>query len=204
MPNFLLELFSEEIPARMQADATAHLQAALEKALAAKAKMFSTPRRLAAIIENLPEKQPDISLELKGPKVDAPAAALDGFLRKTGLTKEQLKVEKTPKGDGKRTAIAPTGPLTIPMANVRDVRGAVAATTPKLDDVRAAYTGFRGDWYLPTRFRTMYDAVDNGGVGKRIVLVEDASDAVDLSDKQRMQWPDLHQRPPSSVILTGQ
>ena len=85
-------------------------------------------------------------------------------------------------GDGKRSALAPSGPLTIPMANVRDVRGAVAATTPKLDDVRAPYTGFRGDWYLPTRFRTMYDAVDNGGVGKRIVLVEDASDAADLAD----------------------
>jgi glycyl-tRNA synthetase beta chain len=93
MPSFLLEIFSEEIPARMQADAQAHLQAALEKALGAKAKMFVTPRRLAAIIDELPEKQPDISEELKGPKVGAPDAAMQGFLKKTGLTKEQL-VEK--------------------------------------------------------------------------------------------------------------
>lgn len=92
MPSLLLELFSEEIPARMQADAAAHLQTSLEKALNAKAKIFVTPRRLAAVIENLPEKQADVSQELKGPKVDAPEAALAGFLKKTGLGKEQLGV----------------------------------------------------------------------------------------------------------------
>jgi len=85
-------------------------------------------------------------------------------------------------GNGKRSAFAPTGPLTIPAANVRDVRGAIAATTPRLDDVRAPYTGFRGDWYLPSRFRTMYDAIPGGGASRRIVLVEDASDAVDMGD----------------------
>lgn len=84
--------------------------------------------------------------------------------------------------NGGRSAFAPTGPLTIPIANVRDVRGAVAATTPRLDDVRAPYTGFRGDWYVPTRFREMYDAIPEGGAGKRIVLIEDASDAVDVGD----------------------
>jgi glycyl-tRNA synthetase beta chain len=63
------------------------------------AKSFAGPRRLTLVINGLPAKQPDVSEELKGPKVDAPQAALDGFLRKTGLTKEQLKIEKTPKGD---------------------------------------------------------------------------------------------------------
>jgi glycyl-tRNA synthetase beta chain len=91
MPQLLLELFSEEIPARMQAEAAAHLGAALEKSLGAKAKMFVTPRRLAAIIENLPEKQPDLNEELKGPKVGAPDAAMAGFLKKTGLALEQLE-----------------------------------------------------------------------------------------------------------------
>ena len=62
-------------------------------------KAFSGPRRLTLTMSGLPAKQPDVKEELKGPKVDAPAAALDGFLRKTGLTREQLKVEKTPKGD---------------------------------------------------------------------------------------------------------
>ena len=78
--------------------------------------------------------------------------------------------------------LAPAGPLTIPAGNVRDVRGAVVATTPRLDDVRAPFTGFRGNWYLPARFREMYDAIPNGGEGRRIVLVEDASDSIDLSD----------------------
>ena len=85
-------------------------------------------------------------------------------------------------GDGRRMVLAPAGPLTVPAGNVRDVRGAVVATTPRLDDVRVPYTGFRGNWYLPVRFREMYDAIPDGGTGKRIVLVEDASDAVDLAD----------------------
>ena len=84
--------------------------------------------------------------------------------------------------NGPRSAIAPTIPLTVPAAGVRDVRGAVAATTPKLNDVRTPYTGFRGDWYLPQRFREMYDALPDGGEGQRIVLVEDASDVFDLKD----------------------
>lgn len=91
MADLLLEIFSEEIPARMQEDAQAYLQASLEKALNAKTRMFVTPRRLAAIVENLPEKQPDINEELKGPKVGAPDAAMQGFFKKTGLSKEQLQ-----------------------------------------------------------------------------------------------------------------
>lgn len=91
MADLLLELFSEEIPARMQADAQSHLAAALEKALGAKARMFVTPRRVAVIIENLPEKQADRNEELKGPKVGAPDAAMQGFLKKTGLTIDKLE-----------------------------------------------------------------------------------------------------------------
>lgn len=94
MADFLLELFSEEIPARMQEDAITHLATALEKGLGFDtpvARTFSTPRRLAVLMEKLPEKQADISTELKGPKVGAPEAALAGFLKKTGLNKEQLE-----------------------------------------------------------------------------------------------------------------
>ncbi|MBV9570684.1 MAG: glycine--tRNA ligase subunit beta [Alphaproteobacteria bacterium] len=105
MPDLLLELFSEEIPARMQAQAGKDLERLVVGALSDRgllfeaAKSFAGPRRLTLAIAGLPAKQPDVSEELKGPKVDAPQAALDGFLRKTGLTKEQLKIEKTPKGD---------------------------------------------------------------------------------------------------------
>jgi len=92
MADFLLELFSEEIPARMQVDAISYLQNSLQKALNVKdSEGFSTPRRLAVIIKNLPAMQPDINTELKGPKVDAPEAALNGFLKKNNLTLAQLE-----------------------------------------------------------------------------------------------------------------
>src|SRR6202012_2399954 len=105
MADLLLELFSEEIPARMQVQAAKDLERIVVGALSDRGlmfdgvKSFAGPRRLTLAITGLPDKQPDVREELKGPKVDAPAAALDGFLRKTGLTKEQLKIETTPKGD---------------------------------------------------------------------------------------------------------
>jgi hypothetical protein len=87
--------------------------------------------------------------------------------------------------DGTRTVIAPSGPLNVALAGVRDVRGAVVATTPRLADTRPSFTYFRGDWYEPARFRSMTDAVANGGNGQRVVLVEDASDRFDLIDVRR-------------------
>ncbi|MBV9440772.1 MAG: hypothetical protein JOZ24_12350, partial [Candidatus Eremiobacteraeota bacterium] len=87
--------------------------------------------------------------------------------------------------DGKRTIAAPAGALAVPAANVRDVRGVVTATTPRLADARPSFTYFRGDWYEPVRFRSMTDAAPDAGTGQRIVLVEDASDRFDLSDVQR-------------------
>jgi glycyl-tRNA synthetase beta chain len=92
MPDFLLELFSEEIPARMQVAAINYLQDSLIKELkVVDIEPFSTPRRLAVIIKNLPITQPDITTELKGPKIDAPEVALNGFLKKNNLTLEQLE-----------------------------------------------------------------------------------------------------------------
>ena len=105
MPDLLLELFSEEIPARMQAGAARDLERLMVGALSDRGllfegiKAFAGPRRLTLAISGLPAKQKDVREEVKGPKTDAPEAALAGFLKKTGLTKNQLKVEKTPKGD---------------------------------------------------------------------------------------------------------
>ncbi len=105
MPDLLLELFSEEIPARMQTGAARDLERLVVGALTDRGFLFdgirgfAGPRRLTLAVAGLPAKQRDVREELKGPKVDAPAAAIDGFLKKTGLTKDQLKVEKTPKGD---------------------------------------------------------------------------------------------------------
>jgi len=105
MPDLLLELFSEEIPARMQAGAARDLERLMVGALTDRGylfegiKAFAGPRRLTLAIAGLPAKQSDVREELKGPKTDAPPAALEGFLKKTGLTKDELKVEKTPKGE---------------------------------------------------------------------------------------------------------
>ena len=105
MTDFLLELFSEEIPARMQAGAARDLERLMVGALTDRGflfegiKAFAGPRRLTLAISGLPPKQSDVREELKGPRTNAPQAALDGFLKKTGLSKDQLKVKKTPKGD---------------------------------------------------------------------------------------------------------
>ncbi len=99
MPQLLLELFSEEIPARMQGNAARDLERMARDGLGKAGliseglKAFAGPRRLTLIVEGLPIAQPDVHEELKGPKVGAPDQAMDGFLRKTGLTREQL-VEK--------------------------------------------------------------------------------------------------------------
>ncbi|GGB16381.1 glycine--tRNA ligase beta subunit [Sphingomonas metalli] len=96
MTDFLLELRSEEIPARMQDKAREDLArlftAELAKAglVPAAIETFATPRRLALIARGLPQATQAVTEEVKGPKSSAPAQALEGFLRKTGLTREQL------------------------------------------------------------------------------------------------------------------
>ena len=96
MPELLLELFSEEIPARMQAGAARDLErlVAVELARAELAydsvSTFAGPRRLTLVVEGLPARQADRAEELKGPRVGAPEQALAGFLRKTGLGQEAL------------------------------------------------------------------------------------------------------------------
>ncbi len=96
MPQLLLELLSEEIPARMQANAARDLERMARERLAAEGllpealKTFAGSRRLTLVAEGLPEAQKDRHEELKGPRTNAPDQALDGFLRKNGLTKDQL------------------------------------------------------------------------------------------------------------------
>ncbi len=96
MTDFLLELRSEEIPARMQAKAREDLAklftAELAKAGIATSALvtYATPRRLTLIARDLPLETAAVSEEVKGPKTSAPPQALEGFLRKTGLTREQL------------------------------------------------------------------------------------------------------------------
>jgi len=95
MPQLLLELFSEEIPARMQAGAARDLERMMSERLTAagfvaKLSVFAGPRRLTLVAENLPAAQPDRDEEVKGPRVGAPPQAMEGFLRKTGLAQGDL------------------------------------------------------------------------------------------------------------------
>jgi len=106
MPDLLLELFSEEIPARMQARAAEDMRKLVTDRLVDAglvyegAKAFATPRRLALTVHGIPVRQPDLKEERKGPKVGAPEQAIAGFLRAAGLTSiDQAKVQSDKKGD---------------------------------------------------------------------------------------------------------
>ena len=104
MPDLLLEFFSEEIPARMQARAAEDLKKLVTDKLVGAgltyegATAFATPRRLALAVAGIPVRQPDVKEERKGPRVDANEKAIAGFLKAAGLSSiEQAKVEKDPK-----------------------------------------------------------------------------------------------------------
>jgi glycyl-tRNA synthetase beta chain len=104
MPQLLLELFSEEIPARMQAKAAEDLRSAMTAGLVEAgltyegALAYATPRRLVLVVEGLQTRAADTVEERKGPKTDAPQAAIDGFLRTTGMKLGQLAVQDDKKG----------------------------------------------------------------------------------------------------------
>lgn len=104
MPDLLIELFSEEIPARMQARAGEDLKKRITDGLVeagltyASAASLTTPRRLTLAVEGLLAESPTIREERKGPKVGAPDKAVEGFLRGAGLTRDQLEERETPKG----------------------------------------------------------------------------------------------------------
>src|SRR5262245_64439027 len=107
MAELLLELFSEEIPARMQGRAAEELRRLVTEGLKAQglgvgeAKAFATPRRLTLLVEGVPAKSPDVSEERKGPRVKAPDQAIAGFLKGAGLAsiKDAQVVKDEKKGD---------------------------------------------------------------------------------------------------------
>jgi glycyl-tRNA synthetase beta chain len=104
MPELLLELFSEEIPARMQGKAADDLKTMITNALVDAgltyegAQVHATPRRLVLSVEGLNAKAADTNEERKGPRIDAPQPAIDGFLKSTGLRLDQLTIQEDKKG----------------------------------------------------------------------------------------------------------
>ncbi len=104
MPDLLLELFSEEIPARMQQKAAEDLKRIVTERLVDAglgyegARAFVTPRRLALAVEGLPARQPDLHEEKRGPRVGAPEQAIAGFLKSAGLASiDEARIQKDPK-----------------------------------------------------------------------------------------------------------
>ena len=104
MPDLLLELFSEEIPARMQAKAADDLKKMVTDKLVDAglvyegARAFATPRRLALTVRGVPARQPDLKEERKGPRVGAPEGAIAGFLKAAGLSSiNEASIQKDPK-----------------------------------------------------------------------------------------------------------
>jgi glycyl-tRNA synthetase beta chain len=121
MPDLLLELFSEEIPARMQAKAADDLRRMVTDKLVAEglvyegAKAFATPRRLALTVHGIPARQADLKEERKGPRVGGPEAAIAGFLKATGLSSlDEAQIQRDPKkGDFYVALIEKPGRATI-------------------------------------------------------------------------------------------
>ncbi len=105
MPQLLIELFQEEIPARMQAAAAEDFKRLMLRGLsdrglsAAEARVYVTPRRLTLVVDGLPAASADVVEELKGPRTIAPEVSIAGFLAKTGLQQNNLHVVSNPKGD---------------------------------------------------------------------------------------------------------
>jgi len=116
MAELLIEIFTEEIPAKLQIDARNKIKVILEEKLKKKEikfslnKSFSTPQRLVFLMEGIPEKIEEIKKDLKGPKVGSPQIALDGFIKTNNLKKEDLFKKKLEKGE---FYFAKTKPKTI-------------------------------------------------------------------------------------------
>ena len=153
MPELLLELFSEEIPARMQGRAAEDLRRLVTEGLkaqgleAGEAKAYATPRRLTLVVEGVPAKSPDISEERKGPRVNAPEQAIAGFVKSAGLKsiKEAEIVKDEKKGDFYAVKIEKAGRAAKEI--VAEVVPAVAAKFPWPKSMR--WGSGRTQWVRP-------------------------------------------------------
>ncbi|HTH33315.1 MAG TPA: glycine--tRNA ligase subunit beta [Xanthobacteraceae bacterium] len=135
MPELLLELFSEEIPARMQARAAEDLRKLITDRLVDAglvyegAKAFVTPRRLALSVHGVPARQPDVREEKKGPRVGAPESAIAGFVKSAGLKSiKDAKVQPDKKGDFHVAVIEKPGRAAIEV--IKDVVMTTLITFP--------------------------------------------------------------------------
>jgi glycyl-tRNA synthetase beta chain len=158
MPDLLLELFSEEIPARMQARASADLKRLVTDALVERglvyegAAAFATPRRLALHVAGIPVRQPDTREEKKGPRVGAPDAAVQGFLKSAGLASiaDATIVKDAKKGEFYTALIERPGRTTLDV--LAEILPAIVRTFPWPKSMRWGRESTRPDslrWVRP-------------------------------------------------------
>ena len=175
MAEFLLEIFSEEIPARMQRRATEDLRRIVVEGLKAhrltvdQVRSFVTPRRLCLIIDGLPEAQPDVSEERKGPRVGAPEQAMQGFLRSTGLTEDQLEQREIKGAQFWFAVIARQGRATVDV--LRELIDDAMAKLPWPKSMKAGWGDLR--WVRPLhRVLALFDGRPLGGAVHGVPLVD--------------------------------
>ena len=148
MAELFIELFSEEIPSKLQIDARQKIRQMLEERLQKKEikfnsiKSFSTPKRLVIVIDEIPEKIEQKQKVLKGPKVGTPQVALDGFIKSNNLNKTDIYKKNIEKGE---FYFANTKPKVI---NLLDARGAigVAQRTEYISRIRELAKGSGEIW----------------------------------------------------------
>ncbi len=153
MAEFLLEILSEEIPARMQTRAADDLKRLVADGLSAQGltfappRAFVTPRRLVLVIDGLPAAAPDVSEEKRGPRVGAPDQAMAGFLQSVGLPLDQLEKRDTGKGEFWFAVISRKGRATPDV--LKDVVEAAMATFPWPKSMRWGANSVR--WVRPVQ-----------------------------------------------------
>src|SRR5688572_26709385 len=154
MPELLIELFTEEIPARMQSRAAEDFKRLMSEKLTAAglqftdARSYVTPRRLALVVDGLPERQPDVTEERRGPRVGAPEQAIQGFLKGAGLASlDQAEQRDTGKGVFWFAVAKKAGRPTAEV--VSDALGEILRQFPWLKSMR--WPGPEFEWVRPLR-----------------------------------------------------
>jgi glycyl-tRNA synthetase beta chain len=154
MAELLFELLSEEIPARMQAKAASDLKRLVSDGLKGAGLAFTsiesyvTPRRITLVADGLPDRQPDVSEEKKGPKVGAPEQAIGGFLKANGLSSiDEAEIRETPKGNFYFLVKEIAGQATADV--LPDLLISAIQTMPWAKSMRWANSSFR--WVRPLR-----------------------------------------------------
>ncbi|RMH49844.1 MAG: glycine--tRNA ligase subunit beta [Alphaproteobacteria bacterium] len=190
MPELLIELLSEEIPARMQPRAADDLGRLMTEGLAAEGlthgpvRAFVTPRRLALVVEGLAPRSPDRVEERRGPRTDAPEAAIAGFLRATGVAREALEVRPDRRGEVFYAVLRRPG---RPAAEiVAEVLERVIRGFPWPKAMRWGEGSLR--WVRP--LRRILCLIADGGAAQVVPLTIDGIAAGDLTEGHRFMAPE--------------